>query len=92
MSKRVITVNFTVKPSHMEEFTKLLKQMCADSLQEPGCLNYEASIDGNEVFLYEKYKSQKDIDFHNQTPHFKEFVKTIPDMLIDQTLSTYTAL
>ena len=39
--------------------------------------------DGGEVFrnqfgfVYEKYKSREDFDYHRSTPHFKEFFETL---------------
>lgn len=92
MKNPVITVNFKVKPDHLEDFTKLLQEMCLSTLEEPGCLNYEASINGDEVFLYEKYKTQEDIDFHMETEHFKEFIATIKDMLVEESVNHYTSL
>lgn len=92
MSNCVITVNFTVKPSHIKEFTNLLKEMAVNCLQEPGCLNYEGSIDGNEVFLYEKYKSEEAIDFHVNTKHYKEFMAKSGEMLVTHTITRYTSL
>jgi quinol monooxygenase YgiN len=46
------------------------------ALEEPGVITYvvHRSIDNpSRFFVYEKYKSREDFDYHCTTPHFKEF-------------------
>lgn len=92
MNNIVITVNYTVKPTHIDEFIELLHKNSINVLKEPGCLNYEASIDGYEVFLYEKYKSKEDIDFHMSTSYYKEYVDKTKDMLEEKIVKKYISL
>ncbi len=54
------------------EFEKLVPKV----LKEPGVITYvvHRSIDDpSRFFVYEKYKSREDFDYHCTTPHFKEF-------------------
>ena len=54
------------------EFGKLVPKV----LEEPGVITYvvHRSIDDpSRFFVYEKYKSREDFDYHCTTPHFKEF-------------------
>ena len=54
------------------EFEKLVPEV----LKEPGVITYvvHRSIDDpSRFFVYEKYKSREDFDYHCTTPHFKEF-------------------
>lgn len=92
MKKQVITVHYKVKPECKEEFIKLLEENTKGSLGEPGCLNYEAAIDGNEIFLYEKYKSEEDFNFHTRQPHYKKYAKETEDMIVEKEVRKYTAL
>lgn len=53
------------------EFRKLVPKV----LEEPGVITYvvHRSIDDpSRFFVYEKYKSREDFDYHCSTPHFKE--------------------
>ena len=55
-----------------QEFGKLVPKV----LEEPGVITYvvHRSIDDpSRFFVYEKYKSREDFDYHCTTPHFKEF-------------------
>ncbi len=55
-----------------QEFKKLVPKV----LEEPGIITYivHRSIDDpSRFFVYEKYKSREDFDYHCSTPHFKEF-------------------
>jgi quinol monooxygenase YgiN len=54
------------------DFGKLVPKV----LEEPGVITYvvHRSIDNpSRFFVYEKYKSREDFDYHCTTPHFKEF-------------------
>lgn len=92
MENWVIAVNYKVKPECKEEFIKLLKENAKNSLGEPGCLNYEAAIDGDHVFLYEKYKTEEDFNFHITQPHYKKYVEGTKDMLLEKDVKKYIAL
>lgn len=92
MKNSVIAVNYKVKPEHIDEFIGLIKEMSKKCLQDPGCLNYEASVDGNDVFLYEKYEGKEDIEYHLSTPHYKQYVEDTKDLLLEKTVKQYTAL
>lgn len=92
MADCVITVNYKVKPEHIEEFIELLKENAINVLKEPGCLNYEASVDNLDVFLYEKYKAKEDIDFHISTPYYKNYVEKTKDLLDEKVVKKYISL
>lgn len=51
---------------------------------ETGCINYDLhqSLDEPCLFLlYENWQSADHLDKHMQTPHFKEFVSKMVDLL-----------
>lgn len=92
MANCVITVNYKVKPAQIEEFIEILQANALNALTEPGCLNYEASIDNCDVFLYEKYKSKEDIDYHMTRPYYKKYVDDTKDMLDEKIVKRYISL
>jgi quinol monooxygenase YgiN len=54
------------------------------SQQEPGCISYIVHGDAsasNVFFLYEKYTSKEDYEFHRTTNHLKEFREVMTPML-----------
>jgi quinol monooxygenase YgiN len=92
MSIPVLTVKYEIKPDRLDEFIELMKENSKKSLAEPGCLNYEASMAGNKVFLYEKYKSEEDFKHHTLTDHFANFKEKTQDLVINKEISMYNGL
>jgi quinol monooxygenase YgiN len=92
MSTSVITVKYEIKPEKLDEFIELIKENSKNSLSEPGCLNYEASMAGNKVFLYEKYKSEKDFKHHTTTDHFANYAEKTKDLIINKEVSKYSGV
>ena len=92
MSKVVIQVNYVVKEDKIDEFIDLLKKNSEKSLNEPGCLNYEAAIEDNNVFLYEKYTSMEAFEYHKASPHFAIFGPAIADLLESKEVRIFEAI
>ena len=92
MSTSVITVKYEIKPDKLNEFIELIKENSKNSLSEPGCLNYEASMAGNKIFLYEKYKSEEDFKYHTSTDHFANFGEKTKDLIIEKNIAMYNGL
>lgn len=73
-------VSFTVRmrfaPGDHDEIAVILGELTAASRQEPGCVSYIAHfVDGapGTVLIYEQYKDSAAVDFHRETPHFKQY-------------------
>lgn len=92
MSTQIITVKYEIKPEKMDEFVYYIKKNSKSSLDEDGCLNYEASMAGNTIFLYEKYKSEEDFKYHTTTEHFAHFAEKTKDLIIDKEISMFKGL
>lgn len=75
---------FTVQPGYIAQFRSALLKNAQASQQEPGCLSYIVHGDAsasNIFFLYEKYQTQEDYEFHRTTNHLKEFREVMTPML-----------
>ena len=67
-----ITLDAAQRPAADAAF----ERMRTATLQEPGCLAYEAYLDRNDpgrVFIFERWRAQADLDAHFATPHMAEF-------------------
>ena len=75
---------FTVQPEFISQFRDALMKNASASKQEPGCISYLVHGDAsasNVFFLYEKYTSKEDYEFHRTTSHLKEFREVMTPML-----------
>ena len=76
----VIVAHITVKAENKDVLMKALEKVVAGTRTEAGNVAYDLYVDTSNPLkftLIEVWKSQKAIDEHNQTAHFKEFVKAI---------------
>jgi autoinducer 2-degrading protein len=77
-----VTVNFVIKPEHIENFSKVMKAQAQNSLnREVGCHQFEVCFgpkDRSRVFLYELYTDKAAFEEHLKTDHFLNFDATMP--------------
>lgn len=92
MSPFIITVKYEIKPEKLDKFINLIQENSLKSLSEPGCINYEASMAGNKIFLYEKYKSEEDFKYHTTTEHFANFAEKTKELIINKEIAMYKGL
>ena len=90
----VVTVNFSVKRSHSEQFKPLMLENARLSLElEPGCKQFDVCFDPSEpweCFLYEVYDDKPAFESHLQMPHFKLFDAKVAEMLDNKIVKTLT--
>ncbi len=70
------TVRMRFDPAEHDEIASMLRELTAASRQEPGCASYIAHfVDGEAatVLIYEQYRDAAAVEFHRETPHFKEY-------------------
>ena len=76
-----IVATLTVKnEKDREEIEKVLYAVVDGTHTEEGNISYELHQDINNPLMYvfiEVWESQQAIDIHNETPHFKAFVKAV---------------
>lgn len=83
----VVTVLFTIDPSHRSGFEILILKNASLSLKDV-CF----SENGNQCFLYELYKDRAAFDEHLATAHFKEFNKLTQSLVIAKRVEIYPLL
>jgi quinol monooxygenase YgiN len=81
----VITVEFKIKPEHIDGFMPLMLENAEASLtKEPGCHQFDVSValdNPAKVFLYELYTDKAAFNAHKQTDHYKAFDKNTADLV-----------
>lgn len=75
---------FTARLEAREEFKRALLKNAESSRKEPGCIDYivhEDASDPTTLFLYEKYRTREDYEYHRTTDHLKEFRDVMQPLL-----------
>ncbi|WP_224823250.1 putative quinol monooxygenase [Cognatishimia sp. MH4019] len=92
----VITVQFKVKPAHLEAFLPLMQANAAQSVaQEEGCHQFDVCQDTDAletVFLYEVYQDEPAFQAHLASAHFRAFDAATADMIASKTVQSYERL
>ncbi|MEV0230203.1 putative quinol monooxygenase [Nonomuraea sp. NPDC050786] len=67
---------FRPRVERAEQLRQLLLSLVEPSRKEPGCLQYNvtAEADGS-LFVYEIWRSRKNLELHKRTPHMIEFAR-----------------
>ncbi|UOF90356.1 antibiotic biosynthesis monooxygenase [Fodinisporobacter ferrooxydans] len=80
------TATLTAKPGKEKELEEALIDMVSKVQNEEGALAYilhRAKHDAAKFTVYEKYKDQAALDYHDSTPHMKELLAKL-DLLLDE--------
>jgi quinol monooxygenase YgiN len=80
----IIHAYIKVKPEYRNDFLEEAKNLVRDSQQEEGNISYRLYEDTehpNTFVMLEEWKDMKAIEYHNQTPHYKNFGKNAGQFL-----------
>ncbi len=80
----VLAAKFVGKPERRSEIIRLAATVAQPSRAEAGCISYnfyEQQPATNEFLFFEEWADQAALDFHFQTPHFKEFMQQFPELI-----------
>ncbi len=80
----VLAAKFVGKPERRGEIIRLAAKVAEPSRAEAGCISYnfyEQQPATNEFLFFEEWADQAAVDFHFQTPHFKEFMEEFPELI-----------
>jgi quinol monooxygenase YgiN len=84
VGRKVILVEFAVRPEFTDHARQLILANAALSLQEePGCLRFDVLVSSDDparIILYEIYESAGAFDAHLKMPHFLEFSEATREM------------
>jgi len=80
----ILAVTLPIKPDRHDEAVKVALQMTAETHKEPGVIRYTFHSpldDPNTFFVYEEWKDQDALDYHNNSEHMKVFQAAIGDLI-----------
>ncbi|OLT17022.1 hypothetical protein BJF79_18135 [Actinomadura sp. CNU-125] len=72
------------KPERADDVKRLLSSLVEPTRREEGNLQYHLhEHEDGRLFLYEVWRSQEDLDRHNEYPPLREFLANIDDYLAE---------
>jgi quinol monooxygenase YgiN len=79
----VLAVTWVAREGEREAVADLLRRLAPLSRAEPGCLQYDAHRDQDDLdrfFLFERYADEAALEAHAASAHFQELVlqKALP--------------
>jgi len=80
----------TVKPEVVRDILPIFEAVVIGSQEEEGCISYNLHQDINDptkFVMVEEWESQKAIDFHRTTEHYKAFKNASKDLIIKTEVS-----
>ena len=73
----VVLGTIKVRPEHLAEFLRHVRDHAAASVREPGCVRYDVLQDTKDpltICLYEVFRSEGDLDVHHRQPHYERWM------------------
>lgn len=80
----VLHASFPIDPEHREEALELADDLVERSNEEPGMIDYRATIDLQDetvVRFFEQSEDEAAFEAHTETDHFQTFEQRLPDLL-----------
>jgi quinol monooxygenase YgiN len=87
-----IHVTMTFKPEFTYVAKILVNELKRKSKKEVGCISYKVREDVNDentVILIEKFNDQESLNFHKETKHVQEILKTKLESMINQKVARF---
>lgn len=82
----LVLVALAVRPEFLEAFLVATLEMAHESLKEDGTRRFEVirrENDPSQFVVYITFNSRADSEFHRNTPHVEQWLKTVTPMLAE---------
>ena len=79
-----VIAEIVAKPDKADALRTLIVPFAAKSRTEPGCKSYqllEVQSEPGRFFTFESWTDKASLDAHMTTPHIKEIIPKLPDIL-----------
>ena len=76
----LVTGHISIDPERRDDFLAALDRLIKPTLEEPGCLKYQFSVDLNRPGRFnveEQWETEELLNAHMAQPHFVEFGKVM---------------
>jgi quinol monooxygenase YgiN len=86
----IVIAKFRTKSEKRQQMIDMAKGLLEPSRSEDGCIFYEFlqdPFDPDSFTFYERWRSREDLTLHSKEPHFKEFEKTFPELVVENGVS-----
>lgn len=73
----VVVARWHAEPAHHGPVLRLVTELRARSLEEPGCLAYEILVsptDATAIVLLERYRNAAAVEEHRASAHYREIL------------------
>lgn len=80
----VLHASFPIDPDHREEALELADDLVDASNEEPGVIDYRATVDVQDehtLRFFERYEDEAAFEAHSESDHFQAFEERLPDLL-----------
>ncbi len=94
-SAYINAVDLDIVPSEREKFLSAIEEDAAETIKEPGCLQFDVLMltnDPNHLFLYEVYENEAAFRAHRETDYFKRYEATTATMVARRMTRPMTAI
>ncbi len=91
----VNAVELDIVPSERDKFLEAIAEDAAQTIKEPGCLQFDVLMlrdDPNHLFLYEVYRDEAAFKAHREADYFKKYSATTASMVAKRVSRAMTKL
>ncbi|WP_444926430.1 putative quinol monooxygenase [Microbulbifer sp. TRSA002] len=76
-----IIAKISPKAEFFMQAKQAIRSIVANTLEEEGCLQFVVHEDGENLFLYEEWRSQEDLDKHYTMPYITPIFEAYQEWL-----------
>ncbi len=87
----IVSVKVTVKPEHIDDFIQISLANARGTRQEPGNIRFDllrSNEAANEFMLYEIFRDEEAMRFHQQTEHYLAWRDAVADWMAEPRKAT----
>jgi quinol monooxygenase YgiN len=88
-------VDLDIVPSERDKFLEAIAEDAAQTIKEPGCLQFDVLVlkdDPNHLFLYEVYRDEAAFRAHREADYFKTYLEKTASMVAKRVTRTMTSV
>ena len=76
-----ITAIIKTKQENIEQVRYMIHHLVTETRKEAACGRYDLHTTENVFIIWEEWKDQSGLDFHNNQPYLQDFIKQSEDLV-----------